>query len=73
MKTINGNTITDSDVEILKQMHLKSKEIQNLYVNLSGGCQSALLDLHTSDTWVGHCVRWLEQNTEESINQIEKA
>lgn len=70
---INGNSITPADLDNLNDIRKHLSEAGTLYSFLSPGAQQVLYDLHSEDTWVGHIVRWGEQNTSEAIDTIVEA
>jgi len=67
---IDGNRITPADLDNLNDIRKHLSEASNLYGFLSPGAQKVLYELHSENTWVGHIVRWGEQNTGEAIDKI---
>lgn len=67
---IDGNRITPADLDNLNDIRKHLYEAGKLYGFLSPGAQKVLYELHSENTWVGHIVRWGEQNAGEAIDKI---
>lgn len=67
---IDGNRITPADLDNLNDIRKHFSEAGRLFSFLSPGAQKVLFEMHSVDTWVGHTIRWGEQNTGEAIDKI---
>jgi|GEM_PF-6089903 len=67
---IDGNIITDTDLQNLYKMHMHAVAYKALYDKLSDGCKAHIQDAHTLTTNINYLARWLDQNTKEVIIDI---
>lgn len=70
---IGDVTVTKSDLHGLKKMQRLAKQYATLHAQLSGGCNHVLFELHNQDSSVNHLARWIEQNTTEAVEHLNRA
>lgn len=67
---IDGSLITPADLDNLVDIKNHLTEAGRIYRFLSDDAQKVLRDMHSEDTWIGHLVRWGDQNCNEAIAAV---
>lgn len=62
--------IEDQDVVLIRHIAALFKEVEAAYAKLSSNATDAMLDFHSEDHHVPHCVRWGAQNIQEVLEAL---